>query len=50
MMPVIDDGLDLVFLLALDQIGRWPREVGAVGCGLFIGQEQRGVEHVMNAP
>jgi len=40
MMSVIDDSLDLIFLLTLDQIRRWLREVGAMGRGLFVGQEQ----------
>jgi len=50
MMSVIDNGLDLIFLFVFDQVRRWPCEVGTVGRGLSIGQEQRGVEHVMNAP
>src|SRR5712672_367694 len=50
MTSVVDNGLDLVLLFALDQIRWWTRKVGPVDSGLSIGQEKRGVKHVMDAP
>jgi len=50
MTSVVDNGLDLVLLFTLDQV-RWrTREVGSVGSGLSIGQEEGGVEYVVDAP
>ena len=49
-MSVIDNGLDLVFLFTLNQVRWWTHEVGSVGSGLLIGQEEGGVEYVMDAP
>jgi len=36
MTSVIDDGLDLVFLFAFDQVRQWPCEVGTVSRGLLV--------------
>jgi len=50
MMLMVDNGLDLVLLFIFNQV-RWRTcEVGAMGSGLSIGQEERGVKYIVDAP
>jgi len=49
-IPVIDDGLDFILFFTLDQIRRWPHEVGAMRSSFFIGEQKGGVKHVVNPP
>ena len=49
MTLVVDNGLDLIFLLVFDQVRWWAREVRSMGSGLPVRQEEGGMEHVMDA-
>jgi len=49
-MSMIDDGFDLIFLFVVDQVRQRLSEVGSMRGGFFIGQEQGGVEYVVNSP
>jgi hypothetical protein len=47
---VINDGLDLVLVFALDQFGGWFNVVGAVLWGFTVQREKAGVKHVVDLP
>jgi len=49
-MSVIDDCFDFVFFFAADQIWWRMCEIRPVSECLSVGQEEGGVEHVMNTP
>ena len=49
-MSMVLNRLDLILLLIIDKVRRWPREVLAVLFCLFVGHEEGGVEGGMDSP
>jgi hypothetical protein len=49
-ISVINDALDLVFLLSRDKVRRWPRVIWSVHRGFTIRGQQEGMEDVMDGP
>jgi hypothetical protein len=50
MISVINNALDLVFLLSCDKVRRWPRVIWSVRRGFVIRGQQGGMEDVVNGP
>ena len=48
--PMAYDSFDFLFFFAVDQIRRWPGEIGSVIAGFSIWCQQRCMEDVMNPP
>jgi len=50
MMLVVKDGLDLIFILSIDKVRRWPCEVGAMCSHFTIGGQEGDMEYVVYPP
>jgi hypothetical protein len=50
MISVINDVLDLIFLLSSNKVRRWPRVIWSMCRGFAIRGQQGGMEDVMDGP